>query len=212
MQSYYGRYADFRTVSKADAGVLLGADTAVGDVCDIEITLEDGIYKAWLINRFGQRIGYFDVDFSRRLSLLSADGLAQKAILSFIAFTDHPDEGHYWGQAAVICFNPAYESDFDTFIGNVAERIGQDLRPRIDFDAEAVDKIVESNGEWMPKQNISLPDMQKGMAIIKRRRSVTDKLIAQGRSGNKGCYIASWIVLLAVVALLVFAFKSCVGW
>lgn len=45
-----------------------------------------------------------------------------------------------------------------------------------------------------------------------RRRSVTDKLIDQGRAGNKGCYLASWAFLLAVVALIVFGFKSCLGW
>ena len=40
MQKYFGTYADFQTASKADAGTLLGADVAVGDVCSIEIDLE----------------------------------------------------------------------------------------------------------------------------------------------------------------------------
>lgn len=212
MQKYFGKYVDFQTASKADAGALLGADIAVGDVCDIEIDLEDGVHKAWITNKAGQRVAFFDAKFSRKLSLLAADGLIEKAILSFVAFTDHPDDGHYWGQAAVICYGAPYAQEFDRFVDNVAAKIGSDVRPRIDFDAEAVDKVIDSGGTWMPIQNVTLPDMQKGAAIIKRRRSVTDKLIDQGRAGNKGCYLASWAFLLAVVALIVFGFKSCLGW
>ena len=212
MQKYFGKYVDFETASKADAGFLLGADIAVGDVCDIEIELEDGRHTAWIANRQGQRVAFFDADFSRKLSLMAADGMIEKAILSFVAFTDHPDEGHYWGQAAVVCYGAPYAQEFDAFVQNVAAKIGDDARPRIDFDAEAVDKIIESDGTWMPTQTIPLPDMQKGMAIIKRRRSVTDKLIDQGRSGNKGCYVVSWAFLLVVVALVVIGLKSCFGW
>lgn len=212
MQRYFGKYVDFRTAAKADAGPLLGASNAVGDIYDIDIDIEDGTHKAWLVSRFEERVGYFDAEFSRKLSLLSADGLQLRAILSFVAFTDHPDEGHYWGQAAVICYSAAYEAEFDHFIANVATKIGQDVRPRIDLGEDAVNHIIESNGEWMPKQTVSLPDVGKGMAIIKRRRSVTDKLIEQGRAGNKGCYVLSWVFLLALVALIVFGAKSCFGW
>lgn len=212
MQKYFGKYVDFQTVSKADAGALLGADIAVGDVCDIEIELEDGVHKAWITNRQGQRVAFFEPSFSRKLSLLAADGLIEKAILSFVAFTDHPDEGHYWGQVAVVCYAAPYDEEFDLFVKNVAAKIGADVRPRIDFDAEAIDSVIDSGGTWMPTQNITLPDMQKGVAIIKRRRSVTDKLIDQGRAGNKGCYVASWAFLLALVTLVVFGLKSCFGW
>ena len=212
MQRYFGKYVDFQTASKADAGALLGANNAVGDIYDIDIEIEEGIHKAWLVSKFGDRVGYFDADFSRKLSLRAAEGLQLRAILSFVAFTDHPDEGHYWGQAAVICYSAAYEAEFDRFIGNVAAKIGQDVRPRIDLGEDAVQSIIDSDGEWMPKQTISLPDVNKGIAFIKRRRSVTDKLIDQGRAGNKGCYVLSWVFLLALVALVVFGAKSCFGW
>lgn len=212
MKRYFGTYEDFQTASKADAGPLLGANNAVGDIYDIDLELDDGVHKAWLVSKFGDRIGSFDESFSRKLSLLAADGLQLRGILSFVAFTDHPDDGHYWGQAAVICYSAAYEAEFDRFIGNVAAKIGEDVRPRIDLGEDAVNHIIESEGEWMPKQTVSLPDTQKGMAIIKRRRSVTDKLIEQGRAGNKGCYVLSWVFLLALVALIVFGAKSCFGW
>ncbi len=212
MPKYFGKYANFECASKDMSGVLIGADNMVGDVYDIAIELEGGVYTAWLDNRFGQRVGYFDVDTSRRLSLLAADGLIEKAILSFVAFSNAPDEGHYWGQAAIVCYPPAFAQEFDNFINNVSRKIGDDVRLRIDFDAAAVEDIIESNGEWMPTQTVTIPENSKEMAIIKRRRKLSDKMIEQGRAGNKGCYVVSWVFLLAVVALLVFGLKSCFGW
>lgn len=212
MARYFGTYADFETVSKKDAAALLGADSMVGDVFDIEFELANGVTKAWLVSRFGERVGYFDPNTSRKLNLAKADGLTCKAVLSFVAFTNRSDEGRYWGSAAIICYKPAYNDEFSKFIAAVSKKIADDVRPRVDFDNEAVDKIIESGGAWMPSQTVSIPSGDKGMAIIKRRRSVTDKLIEQGRARNKGCYVASWAVLLAVVVLVVFGLKSCLGW
>lgn len=212
MARYFGRYADFETVSKESAASLLSADNMVGDVYDIVIEYDGDATKAWLVSRFDERIGFFDPDVSRRLNIAKADGLACKAILSFVAFTNHPEDGYYWGSAAIVCYPPAYEQEFSKFIAGVAAKIGDDVRPRVDFDGEAVDKVIESGGDWMPSQTVPLPSDQEGMAILKRRRRMLDKLIEQGRSRNKGCFVASWVVLLAVVALIVFGLKSCFGW
>lgn len=211
MKDYFGEYATFEVASKKESGILLGADNMVGDIYDISIELQNGIYKAWIDNRFGQRIGYFDPDESRNLSLAAADGLVLKAILSFVAFTNHPGEGHYWGGMAIIGYNPVYKEEFSVFINGVSKKISDDIRPKLDFGKEGIEKIIESNGEWIPTQTIPLPEVNKGMAILKRKRKMMDKLIEQGRSKNKGCYVASWIFLLCLVALIVFIAKSCVG-
>lgn len=212
MPKYFGEYADFETTSKKDSGLLIGADNMVGDVYDIKVEIKDGVHVGWLDNRFDQRIGYLDPDTSRQISLMAADGMVCKAILSFVAFTSVPDEGHYWGQVGIICYNPAYAAEFETFIKGVSEKISEDIRPKLDFESEGVNKIIESGGTWIPSQTISLPDTNKQMSIIKRKRKISDKMIEQGRAGNKGCYVVSWIFLLAVVALIVFAVKSLLGW
>ena len=212
MPKYFGEYADFETASKKDSGGLLSADNMVGDIYDIDIELEDGIHRAWLENRFGQRVGFLKPKTSRQLSLFAADGMICKAILSFVAFSSVPDDGHYWGQVAIICYNSAYESEFSTFIKGVSEKIAGDVRPKLNFDAEGVDKIIESGGTWMPTQTIALPSNNDHMSVLKRKRSMSDRLIEQGRAGNKGCYVVSWVFLLVIVALLVFALKSCMGW
>lgn len=211
MENYFGKYARFEVPVKKDAGLLLGADNMVGDIYDIECQLTDGFHTAYLVNRFNQRPGCFNAETSREISLLQTKGLVCKAVLSFVAFTDHPDEGHYWGEVALICYDPTYETAFLKFITAVARRMGDGLRTKVDFGAEGVERIVASDGEWIPTQTVSMPDKSKGMAIMKSRRKISDKLIEQGRRGNKGCYIVSWAFLLIVVALLIFGIKSCIG-
>ncbi len=212
MRNYFGEYFDFETSSKKDAAELMGANNMVGDIYDIKIDIDKGVHKAWMVNRFDQEVSFFNPAISRQLSLLRAEGLTLKAILSFVAFTESDDGGFYWGSAAVIGFNPSYKKDFEGFLQTLSSKIGEDVRPKIDFDKEAVQKVISSHGTWVPTQTVKLPEKIDGTQILARKRNLTDKFIAQGRAGNKGCYIGSWIVLLALVTVIVFACKSCFGW
>lgn len=209
MERYFGTYQTFQTASKKDAAALMGSDNLVGDCYRIDCTIEQGTHKAWLINRFGSAIGYFDPTFSRELSLKKAQGMHLTGILSFVAFSEQPEPGEYWGDAAIIGYDPADGATMETFIKGVASLLSKGIRPKIDFDGQAVHQIFESQGSWLPSDRIPFPDKQKGTAILKRRRSLTDNLVEQGRSGNKGCYLLSWAFLLALVALAIFGLKAC---
>ncbi len=206
---YFGTYARFDTKSKKDASVLLGADNLVGDRFDIVFEKENGISRAWMQNKFGALIGFFDENLSRELSILAARGWKLQALLSFVAYTDTPEPGHYWGQAAVICFDPAHETAFNEFITGVAKRLADGVRPDIEFGDQAAAEIIESNGAWQPKQTVPFPAKSTGTVFMKKHRKLSEKVIEQGRKGNKGCYIVSWVFLLVVVALLIFGLKSC---
>ena len=209
MDQYFGTYQTFETVSKKDAAVLLGADNLVGDRYTIEIELDGDAHKAWLISRFDQRIGFFDGNFSWRLSILKANGLELTAILSFVAYTDMPEPGHYWGEMAVIAYNPAHKEAFERFITTVCTRMFDNVRTRVNFDAEGVERIISSGGSWVPEQTVPMPSKKKGTVIMKSKRSVSEKLIEQGRKGNKGCYVVSWAFIIALVAALLFGLKAC---
>ena len=154
-------------------------------------------------------MGYLDADVSRTVRTLQAEGLETKAVLSFVAFTDHPGDGHYWGQVALICYKPADAEAFDAFVQTVAQRMGQGLRTNVDLGAEGAAKVAESGGTWVPSQTVPLPENGKGTAYLKVRRKITERVIDQGRAGNKGCYVISWAFLLALVALLMFGLHSC---
>ena len=206
---YFGTYARFDTASKKDAAVLLGADNLVGDVFDIEFVTEDGVRTAWMKNRFGAMVGFFEPGTSRDLSLCEARGFKMQALLSFIAYSESPEPGEYWGEAAIICYDPKDAEAFECFTGNIAARMMDGIRPEVDLGEQGYAKVVESKGTWKPTKTVSLPSKQAGVAILKTRRSVSEKMIEQGRKGNKGCYILSWVFLLALIAGVIFGLRSC---
>ncbi len=208
-ECYFGTYANFETDTKRNAAALLGADNLVGDKFEIVFQKKDDVSFAWMKNRFGGMVGYFDPALSRKLQVFAARGWKLCALLSFVAFTEKPDPGHYWGQAALICYDPKHEQTFVTFIDAVAKKLMDGIRPEIDLGSQGVDHVLESDGTWMPKKTIPLPSQNKGTAIMKSRRKPSEKMIEQGRRGNKGCYIASWAFLLLIVALIIFGLRAC---
>ena len=60
----------------------------------------------------------------------------------------------------------------------------------------------------MPSQTVPLPKSEKGTAYLKQRRKLSERMIDKGRAGNKGCYVVSWVFLLALVTLVVFLVYS----
>lgn len=209
MDQYFGTYESFETTSKKDAALLLGADNLVGDQYRIEIELEDGEHRAWLVNRFDKRIGFFNQAFSRKLSVLRAREFELTAILSFVAYTDHPDPGFYWGDMAVIGYDSRNEEAFKTFVDNVSSLMSDGKRPNVDLSDADVDRVIDSQGAWTPDSSVPMPGKAKGTAIMKSKRSLNERMIEQGRKGNIGCYIVSWAFLLGLVALAIFGLKSC---
>lgn len=209
MERYFGTYQTFQTVSKKEAAVLMGSNTIVGDRYRIDLTMENGVHRGWLVNKFEERIGYFNDTFSRELSLKVAGGMQLVGILSFAAFSETPEPGEYWGQAAVIAYNPNEGETFNQFINGICGLIGKGIRPRLSLGDSAVDEIVASKGTWLPSDREPLPEKQRGMALLKTRRGFIDSLVEAGRKGNKGCYLLSWAFLLGLVAAVIVGLKSC---
>lgn len=205
---YVGFYTHFDTASKKDAAPLLGADNLVGDSFDIEFITENGTSVAWLRNRFDQLVGFFDAQTTRRLQILNARDWKIKALLSFVAYTDSPAPGHYWGEVAVLCYSTDHEQAFEEFISGIGKRLMDGVRPDIDLGEQGAKQIIDSRGAWSPAKTVPMPPKEGGTVIMKGRRKMSEKLIEQGRKGNKGCYVVSWLFLLALVAVVIFALKS----
>ena len=205
--SYEGFYARFDTPSKEQGYLLMGADNIVGDDFELFFKTDEGRAVAWLKNKFGTEVGYFDADASRKLQLARARELETRCLLSFVAFSDSPDPGCYWGQMAVFIYNPAHAEAFNAFIDRCAERLGEGLRPQINLGRQAAQKILDEP-DWMPSENVPLPKKEKGFAVLKSHRSLSEKMIEQGRSRNIGCYIISWIFIALVLVGIGFALHS----
>lgn len=200
---YAGFYARFDTVSKKEAAVLNGADNLVGDRFSIVFETEDGTTTAWIQNKFGARVGYLDEDASRRLQICAARGWNMVALLSFVAYSSTPEPGEYWGEVACICYNPANNADaFEAFIDTIGSMMADSIRPDVSLSSDGVNHVISSHGTWKPNARVPLPQKTQGMAILKRRRKISESFIEAGRAGNKGCYAVSWIFIILVIAAL----------
>ena len=206
---YYGTYARFDTESKKDAAPLLGADSIVGDAFTIEIQREDRRPAAWIVNKFGSKVGKLDPKVSRELGICRARGWTMRAFLSFVAFTDTPEPGFYWGEVALICNDSHYDEAFDEFSRHVSQLMADSVRPEVELSASGIDQVISSQGTWMTETRRPLPEKSRGTVILKKHQKFSEKMIEQGRKGNKGCYIVSWAFLLALGALVLFGLKSC---
>lgn len=222
MEDYFGTYHIFQVYSKDDAAQLMSADNLIGDLYDIQIELNEGKHEAWLVNRFNQRTGCFDPCFSRKLSILNANGLTLKASLSLVGYTERSpeakkseqkenagnskdedsaterNESGYWGEAAVFGFKETHRESFDPFMRNVSDKLKEGIRPRIDLGDEGFRQVVSSRGSWTPDQKEPKPRQQRGTVVMKDHLTLSDKVVEQGRQGNKGCYLISWIFIVGI--------------
>lgn len=205
---YFGTYARFDTVSKKEAAQLVGADNLVGDLFSIEFDEEERSAKAWLVNRFGAKIGFLDPAISRRLSICQARAWTLRAYLSFIAFTDSPEPGHYWGQVALICNDSHFDDAVDAFARRVADLMSEGIRPDVDLGERGVDAVIANDGTWMTEVRTPFPDKVHGTVIMKKRRKMSEKMIEEGRKGNKGCYVVSWAFIIIVVAAIIYGLHA----
>ena len=201
--SYQGFYARFDTPSKNVGSLLMGPDNIVGDDFKLFFKTDNGLITAWIKNKFDKDIGYFDVNASRKLQLANARDLSIRILLSFVAYSDNPDPGCYWGEMAVFCFNPAYSDEFNSFIDRCAIKIGDGVRPNIDFGSQSINKVLTEK-DWLPKETVPLPKKETGFAVLKDHRSLSEKMIEQGRSKNIGCYVISWAFIIVAILAIVY--------
>lgn len=188
----------------------MGADNIIGNDFEIFFKTENGINVAWAKNRFGAEVGAFDIDTSRKLQIAKGRGQTIRALLAYVGFTDSTDPGHYWGQMALFCFNPAYEQEMNAFVDRVADKLSKGVRPRIDLGHKAVEKIFTEKG-WLPTETVPLPKSEPGNAVMKEHRTLSEGLIEQARAGNKGCYAISMIFNIVVVLAIIYLIAHLFG-
>ncbi|MGI6105239.1 MAG: hypothetical protein ACOYD7_03490 [Raoultibacter sp.] len=200
---YFGEYARFETSSKKDAAQLMSADNLVGDCYEIVFVAEDGERVAWIKNRFDKMVGFFNSKISRELAFCEARGFTMRAYLSFVAFSDNPKPGFYWGEVALVCYSPKEEA-LELFAKNIEREITKGNRPKIDLGTQGITQVIDSKGSWIPTKQSPRPKLDGSTAYVKTKRSTTEKLVEQGRAGNKGCSIASWVFLIAIIAVVAY--------
>lgn len=203
---YFATYARFDTEDRETAAAFFGADNIIGNAFSIE--RDRGDSRAWVTNPFGKRMGVLEPKAAEQVALCEARGWTTVALLALVAFSEKPEPGLYWGEVVIISYDPAYEAAFSTFVDGIGKMLGKGIRPDVDLGVSSRQKVIDTNGEWMPSDRVAMPKKEKGTAWVKTERSGTELLVEQARKGNVGCTIVSWAFLLALVALLLFGLHS----
>lgn len=204
---YYGKYLRFEHPDRKAGACLLGADNLIGDRFEIEFVVEKGNSIAQIKNRFGAYVGRFDSAASRELRLLTARSWKINVLLSFVAFSNTSNSGRYWGQMAVIAYDQHYSDCFDRYVNNVAARLMEGIRPKINLGEQAVREVISKKGDWTPKNTVSLPTCPSETIMMKTRRNLKDNMIEAARNRNIGCYIVSIAFLVACAAGVFYLLK-----
>ncbi len=205
---YEGFYARFETISKKDAGILMGADTLVGDEFTTRFDKENPSI-AYIENKFGKTVGYFEEQTSRQIKLYEARGWSIRILLAFLAYSDHPEPGCYWGQMAILAYPKECEEFFTQFVSRVSKSLCDGKRIDVNIGQQGIKSLVDSNGSWFTNATLKKPDLDTGTVMMKSSRSLSEKAVELGRDGNKGCYVVSWIFIIGLVVLLFLGLRSC---
>ena len=199
--AYFGTYATFRAPDKRTGAVLAGPDSAVGDIGTVTWQLDENKrQQAWLENPYGAVFGCLDASTSHTLALYRAKGWTIRYVLSFTAYSELPEPGEYWGQAAIIAFAPRYTEQFEIFLHTFAQRMGEGLRPDPALGASTVESIINDPSSWKPTSKVKIPQGNGRCVVLKDHRTLHDKLLDQARSKNPGCYIIGWAFIFALIA------------
>ena len=206
----YSAYARFESPSREIGAALMGADHLIGDIYSLEPELQENrSYRIWLVNRFGAKVCFLDEREENRILSLQARGWKLRALLSFVALS-HKKE-NYWGEVILLCNDPHYNKEFDTFALNLRELVAEGVRPNVDFTNQAAKQIVESGGTWLPTNRVAAPRVDENSALVKSHRSLSEKLVEAGRKENRGCMVATVIIWIAVIAAVAVGIAKLLG-
>lgn len=211
---YHGHYMKFYALGGKGSADFIGADNLVGDRYVIEIEDLGDTHRAFLVNRFGDRVGYLDGKYTRDVQLAQAKEWETAAFLSFVAFTEGTDEehpGYYWGEMAVLMYDHKLDRQMRPFLKTLSKVMADGGRPQIDLSNKTVDMLINDDGSWFPTDKVPRPKMGKGSALIKDHQTPNERLIEQSRKRNIGCYIISWAFIAALVALIIYLLHSCMA-
>lgn len=206
---YFGTYAKFDTESKEKGVELMNADYLVGDPYTPDFRVKDDVSQVWLINRFGGELGFLDPSISRRISIFHAREWKINIYLSYIAYTCNDDDDHYWGEVAVVCFDPKYEQAFTPFCDTLSERLKNGVRPDIKLNDQELSNVLNGDGTWFPKKTVALPGKKNGTVIVKSDLSASEKVVEQARKNSVGCYVVTIIILVVLILLVLLIINSC---
>jgi hypothetical protein len=200
---YQGFYARFKPQNEDGMHYVGGAWGIVGS----ELTLTNFADGLGFAAQDGQQVALLDTRLAARLDELRERGWTVHCVLAFTIY--RAAEGAFEGEFACFCYSPelteTQRQAVQTFIKHITERITGAFHPKLELSQEQFIRVLESGGAWYLTKDIPWPELPKGTVFYRRRRTFSDRLVSAGVRGNKGCLVASWGVIVLIVAALVAA-------
>lgn len=205
--AFFGQYLCFNTNSKKDGAALMSSDCIVGDIYTLESEFYEAQKRAWLINPFGKKIGFFNEQNSNLIALKQAQGYHCCALLTCVVFSEIPHPSNYWGEVALLCFKKNTSAS-KQLIQEISAQLAQGRKPDLAISKQKLDSLEQSK-ELIFTHFESYPSLETGEVFLKKRRRFVDNLVIQGRERRLGCMIISWVFLLFIVSLVVIFLNTC---
>jgi hypothetical protein len=201
--AYQGFYAHFRPQDKQGMDCLAGAEGIVGTELQLSISGEDLEFIA----HDERRIARLDEKLSARLKALMEQGWVLHCVMACTFYC--AEDKSFSGEFACICYRSQLDTEtreaLATFTENIADRIAGGTRPSLALTQEQFVRVVKSGGTWFLTKEEPWPELPKGSAVYRRRRTFNDRLVSAALKGNKGCLIASWLGIAIVIAAILWA-------
>ena len=203
---YQGFYADIEVDPKGGRGYLIGAEAIIGSSIASRADRSDGQNRRLLQDREGKAIGYIKGEDAIRLNDLEARGFKICCYLALVTYT--VADRSFGAQVAWMAFYPGagseYLATFTEFTKNIADRISHGTRPRLRLQQNQIGKVLESGGSWFFTNDEAAPSLPKGTQSYKRKKSLTDNLVAVALVHRPGCTVAASVFWIALIALIVW--------
>ena len=202
----FSTYARFTCNDPAHGLALVGPDNLIGDAFTLRITSDEaGNDLVEVVNKFAKSVGQLEQKEVHHLQVLQARVWTLRALLSLVVAAKGAEGTEYWGEVLILCNDARYDAAFSNFTNKLAALLMEGIRPDVEFGAQGIKQIIASEGNWDIKNRAAKPKLSKDEAIVKDHRSAKEKMIEEGRAGNKGCFAMSYLFIALVVALIVAA-------
>lgn len=192
-------YIDADPQNKKQAAQLTSSNSIVGDFFKLKIDTKE--QKVILLNKFDYEVAEIPKEFSKKIILLHNKNLEITALLAYVIYNE-PESRH--SANFLIAAYPKINSEaLQNFLSIVSRKLTEGNRPNITLDEYECKKIVKNNGEFKIEKYLEKPKLEKGSVILKAKQTFMEKIIEASRQRKPGCYVASILFIIALIALIV---------
>ena len=192
--------ADYQVIiprNEAESNHLASNAAIVGEPLEIDYNAATAEFV--VLGRGDAELGVITPDDPEALRIALENGYEGHVTLSLVAYD--PDEKHFIGELVYQFFHASsILGDTDVplqgFMARVPERIASGERPRVTMDTPGSTKP--------PVGSQPLPELPTGGAVMKRRKSLADKLVLAAYKNEPGCALVSGLVLLALLGGVIY--------